>query len=65
MNFILSIDPVQLIEKNVCIFDELPMQLKNEFDSKSDNVIAACIFEECYDILFNFVNNKNIEVCTE
>lgn len=54
-----------MIERNTYVFDELPMQLKNEYDSKSDNIMAVCIFEECYDILFNFVDHKIFTVCTE
>lgn len=43
-------------------FESIPTKLKNNYELKSYAVMATCIFEECYDILFNYVNNKDFNV---
>ncbi|CAH1713730.1 unnamed protein product [Aphis gossypii] len=44
-------------------FSELPKEMKNMYTLKSYNIMALLIYDECYDVLFDFVDNKKIDVC--
>lgn len=56
----------QLIENShqICrVLPTLPIELVNNFELKSLHIIAECIFDKCYDILFSFVNRMDNYVC--
>lgn len=56
----------QLIENShqICrSLSTLPIELKNDFELKSLHIIAECIFDKCYDILFSFVDKMDNYVC--
>ncbi|XP_060840615.1 uncharacterized protein LOC132921556 [Rhopalosiphum padi] len=53
--------PIDFVGKNYRQFSELPTQMKNMYTIKSYNMMSVWIFDECYDILFNFVNSKKID----
>ncbi|CAH1715299.1 uncharacterized protein LOC126549225 isoform X2 [Aphis gossypii] len=42
-------------------FSELPKEMKNMYTLKSYNIMALLIYDECYDVLFDFVDNKKID----
>ncbi|KAF0772081.1 eukaryotic translation initiation factor 4G-like [Aphis craccivora] len=54
-------EPVKYIGNNYMKFSDLPKEMKNMYTLKSYNIMALLIFNECYDVLFNFVNNKKID----
>lgn len=68
MNFIvyLIIDSCdELIENShqICrVLRTLPIELVNNFELKSLYIVAECVFDESYDILFSFVNKMNNKV---
>lgn len=56
-------EPVEFVGNNYFEFSKLPVQMKNMYKLKSYKIMAEWIFDECYDVLFNFVNKKKIDVC--
>jgi len=61
--FIVLTVPVKFIGKNYATFFDLPSHMKRVYTLKSYKIMAEWIFDECYDILFNFVNKKTMDVC--
>jgi len=61
--FIEFTEPVKFIRYNYTTFFDLPSHMKSVYRLKSYEIMAQWIFDECYDILFNFVNKKTIDVC--
>ncbi|XP_022176870.1 eukaryotic translation initiation factor 4 gamma 1-like [Myzus persicae] len=51
-------ESVEFVENNYFDFSKLPLQMKSVYRLKSYKIMAEWIFDECYDVLFDFVNKK-------
>ncbi|XP_016662923.1 eukaryotic translation initiation factor 4 gamma 1-like [Acyrthosiphon pisum] len=54
-------EPVKFIENNYTEFFNLPKHMKSVYKLKSNMIMAEWIYDECYDVLFNFVNKNKID----